>query len=606
MLPGLHIFDLHDLTLCETLAGIKTDFESNRIKAISDYCRGSCNAECNDHHIVVYLENVLHRGYPLGHEDVSKLLVHKNSKVRKISLLLHYKHFPDIKIPSFQKDPSYSVREIYISHSKELIVSSLVRQTKDENPSVRIQALKRLMSFIQEDKYKLPMFKAVCYAISDRLPSVRTCASEIVGYFRGLPDELIEKLLNKQSTGHSGRKIAGALVYGIEDECLEVRMNTVKSLYLLTTTGVVSKVFDFLADSLNDDDEGLRELCASYLRRLSETYVLNVEQEIVKQVCGSLDEKNENIKESILVLLSNLRYEDTAIFDALVPQMDKNIEPRRMFKCIRRIVCKNRNLFFTNIGKFYEHKDIAQVEPSLGDCKYIARLVVLEELRRRGFEFRLERVIEDHFLFLGMMGGRGCRVGEGYVNEFLRDVLLQFLNEENAKDMERHYRAVFRRGSREKSDSCKFICYIYKAIVEWMRTRRQNLLKKIPHLFTNTGFNISVLDEMSGIVTYVRDLSLRSIRHLKYQLDVASSVVARRGMPIRFCIRVRCEGSFSELFVKVGPEAGSCIYIPAKQKVEICVLEDEASIIYCCVVKLSNNEKIQVSDTRKIVVNRKI
>lgn len=606
MLPGLQIFDLYELIQCEILSSIENDFSNGKVRPISYYRSGKCNSECNDHHLVVYLENVLYRGYRLGPQDISKLLTHENSKVRKLSLLICYGHFLGVRVPCFlQEDPSCSVREIYLTQSRELNIPVLIKQTRDENPGIKLMALRRLMKFKDDLNFKMLIFRAVCSAINDRMISVRTYASEAIGEFENLPDSIIERLLNKKTDECDEKELSGALVYGIEDEYLEVRINTIKSLYSLTTVGVVSKVFEFLVDSLNDENESLRELCSYYLKSLSKKYALSVEQEIINQVCGSLEENNHNLKNNVLDLLSNLLYESVEVFDMLVFQINRNVEERRVFVCIKKIVAKNGKLFFLNIRKFYEHSCIAKVESSLKDCSYIARLVVLRELRRKGFDFKLSHMIEDHFLFLEIMESSvskvGCKPGSG----FLKDILLQELREKKAgANVGRYYKRLFREGCKREESSYRFVCYLHRGILQWLDKGSDKLLQRIPHLFTNTNFSISTIHEMDAIIKYVEGLDLEPIKALKYRIVVQSNIKLAYGMPIKFPIHVGAEKGFANLAIKLTSQNRSALYLPVRKKVDICIFEENISVLHCWIVKLVDDKEIQLSPAKTVLIDK--
>lgn len=606
MLPGLRIFETHDLARCNVLNRIRSDIEKRKVKSIYRYYSERCSYECNVHHLVVYLENALHTLCKVSRNDAAVLLCHESQKVRKVALQLCYKCFPRMRIPpSLQEDPSHSVREMYLLHTRHLQTSTLIGQTEDENPGVKVAAMKRLMEHAESPPLQMSVLRCMCRAVSDRNVAIRVYATEAIGMFKGLSDDVVERLLDKQTGGHEEKEICGALVYGIEDECLEVRKNTIGSVYLLATAGNIPRVFSFLADALNDDDEGLRKLCVHYLRMLAEAHVLCVEQEIVDQICGCFRERSDELKDDVVHLLSSLRYESTDVFDILALQVDRSVEAAKVFGCIRRIVSRNRRLFLSDMGKFYEHTCVAQIESSLSDSRYVARLVVLDELRRKGRGPELSKTVEDHLLFLRIMDSREPSSGCSGGSEFFRDILLQFLLEKkHGQDTERHYSRLFSGHGVSNNDSFAFIRCLYKGVVRWMGSGNDKLLRKIPHMFTNCSLDISSINDVDDIVRYVEGLDLDSIRSRRYQIDVQSNVMVRPAMPIRFSICVVLDETSPDLAVKVGTTGRPWLYFPAREKIDVCIFESNVSVIYCFIAKLLDNEEIRVSELKTVTISR--
>ncbi|WEL39482.1 AP-1 complex subunit beta-1 [Encephalitozoon hellem] len=603
MLPGLQIFDLHEPSKCNVLNSIAADFEGGSAKSLSDYYSPGCTPECNGHHLVVYLENALHRGVPICYKDVSALILHESSKVRKISLMLHCKHFPDIPPPpSFQHDPDHLIRAIYLRQKGNIRILSLIKQARDGNKDVREAALHQLMRFSEDERYKTKILRAVCHGIHDRELSIRVFASKAIGEFKGLPDEMIGRLLSKQVTSPDDQELCGGLIYGIEDEYSDVRRNTISSVFSLITPGIASKAFDFIVDSLNDDDSDVRELCTLYLKKISMKYVLAVDKEIVRQISESLKERSCNVKTNILGLLGNLKYEDVEVFNILTSHMEVNVGPRDVFRCIGKIVSRNKKLFLANVDRFYKHTPMAQVEESLEDNLYVARLMVLREMKRADPEMRISKIIEDHFLFLDIMEcskPNGC--GDGYI--FFKDILCQFL-EEPSVDKKGHYKRLFNQMKENDDDRYLFIYYVYKGMDELLRKKRDNILRKIQFLFVNTDFDISLISNIKLFIEYIKSLDFKSIRFLRYDVDVPSKVKVRSKMPIRFSACLTIESSHCDVHLKVWSENKQPIYYRAQKAIDICIFDDVSSIC-CSIVKLLPTQDIQLSHTKTVLIEKK-
>jgi integrator complex subunit 4 len=592
MIPGLQMHDLPDLVQCATLNRIRRDVDAGSILPVSEYLTEECTEECNTHHIVLCLESILEGGQVEDGAEIAAFLGHPSPKVRRLSLLICYRHLSDAEIPEFlQRDPSSAVRSTYLRLSGVVDKAELIKQTADANPETRACALRRLLEFRDEEELKLDILKAVCHAMNDRELGIRMLASETIGSFTALPTGVVQQLLSKQIENRRTKSLSGALVYGLEDECLAVRRNTVRSLYALTTAEIIPQAFEFLVDMLNDDDEDLRELCTEYLSLLSSSYELCVDNEMLLQICSSLEEKSCKIRGNVLELLSNLNYRSSEVFDVLMKQVSRNVEPRRAFACLRRVVAKNGEVFYKSLDRFYRHTEVAQVEPSLDDPCYVAGLVVIRELRALGHEFKISRRVEDNLFFVDVM--EATSIGAEIDPAFFREILCQYLEErKSVLGVERNYRRIF---NLKKCDdaSYRFMSFMFRAVSEYLNEGRSNRLRYLPYKFENTGFNISMIEDIPG---YIKRVDMSRIRPLRYQLLVPPELVFTPNVPIKFTIHAFVEKKCPGVRIKVGSlEKKESHYYPAEEKTEVCLCENNISSIYVCVVVVDGGEEIRVS-----------
>ncbi|KAH9410825.1 hypothetical protein HK407_10g15910 [Ordospora pajunii] len=617
MLPGLQIFDEHELTECKMLNEIVTDAADGSLKPLERYRSDECNEECNDHHVAVYLENAFDK-VCFDVDAIRKLLTHRSSKVRKIALCMHQRWFADDEAMLLQNDPCHIVREAYLFQGRTVAVGSLIKQARDENVGVRFAALKRLVEFASIEEHKMKILKAVCIFMRDREHCLREFASKAIGGFKWIDEEAMKRMLTKQI--EEGKEdVCGALVYGIEDEYSDVRRNTVRAVYELTTHGTVSQAFDFLVDSLNDDDEGLRVACTEYLVMLSKKYELMVDEEITAQISEGLRERNDRIRLNILSLLSNLRYESTMVYDILMLRMKDGIEPKEVHCAVKRMVSRNSKVFFADLAKFYVRTSIARVECSLDDPYYITRLVVLRELCKAGYRIDVSKDISDHFLFVEMMESKNPKTAcDNY--QFCKDIICQFITEKecdmhpgtgirnNGKQkgklgIERMYDRLFKDMLRQGKQAW-LVFYIYKGMCELMNGNGCRILRRIPYLFCVPGFNISIASDVNAMVRYIQDLDIGSIQVSIYRVSVPSVVEVDDKMPIRFSINVLAENACTEARLKIWADSKPCMYFEAVESLEICIM-DNVSRINCCIVKPDTEDDIQLSGAKSIIIDRK-
>ncbi|KAM0672649.1 Integrator complex subunit 4 [Ordospora colligata] len=617
MLPGLQIFDEHEFIECKVLSEMVNDIANGNVKSLERYFSDDCNDECNDHHVVVYLENVIDK-LCFNVDEIRKLLVHKSSKVRKIALFMHQRWFTEDDVMMMQNDPCHIVREAYLLQGRAVSVRSLVKQAKDENVGVRFAALKRLVEFANIEEHKMKILKVICSSMRDREHYLREFASKAIGEFRWIDEQTMKQMMTKQAEEGS-EDVSGALVYGIEDEYSDVRRNTVRAVYKLTTHGTVSQAFEFLVDSLNDDDEDLRVVCTEYLVMLSKKYELMVDEEIVVQISEGLRERSDRIKLNILSLLSNLRYENTIIYDILMLRMKDGIKPNEVHHVMKKIASRNSRVFFADLTKFYVRTPIARVECSLEDPYYITRLVVLRELCKSGYKIDLSRDISDHFLFVEMMESKLPKtVYENY--QFCKDILCQFITEKelnmhadagiqsNSKQKrklrtERMYNQLFKDMLRQGKKAW-LIFYIYKGMSELMNGNGCRILRRIPYLFGLSEFNISMASDINAMKRYIQSLDIGSIQASRYILSVPSVVEVNDKMPIRFSIGVLTENACTEARLKIWVEGRPCMYFGVVESLDICIM-DNVNRIYCCIVKPDMEDDIQLSRTKSIIIDRK-
>lgn len=275
-----------------------------------------------------------------------------------INLVSHYMDSPDARCRA------QAINSILCMGKRSIELSQLIyvhveKNLKDDYECVRKEALQLVFEISQrhpEYIIKLPesqteirliddAFAKVCSAISDLSMQVRTQAAELLGLMTKVNNEFLFQTLDKKlmsnmrrkKTSHerafdnyasgewsSGRKWAddapqevissdsvslidsgscGALVQGLEDEFLEVRMASVNSMcrLALINTQFAEISLDFLVDMFNDEIESVRLQAIYSLTKISEHIILREDQ--IEVMLGALEDYSVEVREGLHLML---------------------------------------------------------------------------------------------------------------------------------------------------------------------------------------------------------------------------------------------------------------------------------------------------------------
>lgn len=206
-------------------------------------------------------------------------------------------------------------------------------------------------------------FAKICSAISDLSMQVRTQAADLLGGMRQVNNEFLCQTLDKKlmsnmrrkKTSHeralenytsgewsSGRKWAddapqeyvnsesvslidsgacGALVQGLEDEFLEVRMASVNSLceLALTNPPFAELSLDFLVDMFNDEIESVRLQAITAITKISRHIILREDQ--IEVMLGSLEDYSVEVREGLHQMLGACKVSTRACLTMVVKKI---------------------------------------------------------------------------------------------------------------------------------------------------------------------------------------------------------------------------------------------------------------------------------------------
>lgn len=206
-------------------------------------------------------------------------------------------------------------------------------------------------------------FAKICSSISDPSMQIRTQAADLLGGMRQVNNEFLCQTLDKKlmsnmrrkKTSHeralenytsgewsSGRKWAddapqeyvnsgsvslidsgacGALVQGLEDEFLEVRMASVNSMceLALINPPFAELSLDFLVDMFNDEIESVRLEAITAITKISQHIILREDQ--IEVMLGSLEDCSVEVREGVRLLLGACKVSTRACLTMVVKKI---------------------------------------------------------------------------------------------------------------------------------------------------------------------------------------------------------------------------------------------------------------------------------------------
>lgn len=267
-------------------------------------------------------------------------------------------------------------------------------------------------------------FAKICSSISDISMQIRTFAAELLGGMRQVNNEFLCQTLDKKlmsnmrrkKTSHernyenytsgewsSGRKWAddapqeyvnsesvslidsgacGALVQGLEDEFLEVRMATVNSMCQLA---IINPPFaelslDFLVDMFNDEIESVRLQAIYSLTKISRHIILREDQ--IEVMLGSLEDYAVEVREGLHLMLGACRVSTRACLTMVVHKvldvLSKYPQDKlSAYGCLQRVGLKHPELCMSLTPQLIQdHPFFDSAEKDVEDpaCKFVSRL----------------------------------------------------------------------------------------------------------------------------------------------------------------------------------------------------------------------------------------
>lgn len=328
----------------------------------------------------------------------------EDSEKELMALISHYMDSPDARTRAQAINSILCMGKRSIDLSQALY-SRVEKNLKDDYECVRREALQLTFEISQQHpEYLIKIsdtqteirliddaFAKICSAISDISLQIRVQAAELLGQMTKVNNEFLFQTLDKKlmsnmrrkKTSHerafenyasgewsSGRKWAddapqeliqsesislidsgscGALVQGLEDEFLEVRMASVNSMCQLA---IINPPFaeislDFLVDMFNDEIEDVRLQAIYSLTKISQHIILREDQ--IEVMLGSLEDYSVEVREGLHLMLGACKVSTRACLTLVVQKvldvLSKYPQDKlSAFGCMQRVGLKHPEL----------------------------------------------------------------------------------------------------------------------------------------------------------------------------------------------------------------------------------------------------------------------
>lgn len=594
MLPGLFYTNLPHFVVCKTLSNIREDFARRKLLGYSEYA-SDCAESCREFHVATYLFFSYKLGKCVEGEFVDACLVSQNPKIRAGALGVAIKGLvrtgagsrgssPDSHtlrslVERYVDDPFNQIRKLCLRTARvsrtalsDKCVFAAVRLLADENADVKIEAIKLLCKAkIKDRKKKADVSEILCSLIKDRCESVRQASARALKYF-AFAD--LKDLFDKSANG--------VFVYGLEDECMSVRREAVKSIYFLCNESAKGDAFDFLVDLLNDDSEEIRILVSRVLRKLSKKFRWTISVEDLNLVILNLQEMSRQITTNLLGFCGNLVYTNETFY-ILFLMLDKVLLGKsvpELYRCMRRMAQGNQDLFFLNHNSIYQvNTKVQGREPSILDKGYLGRLLCLDVLRRKKYDIVFPDFFADHFRFLELKypRSRDRRADFARMQARLSAALKSAIEHPKTFGM---YRELFcKRGT--LGDHELFFSHVYRAIYSLLSKKSTDMLEYVLCRFGLMRAGMSFgLDHLRLLLANIR---YEDVRPVNFCITTPSIVSTAQGEYVDF--RARIAGPTCGYFLRVhDPTRNLSIYYEAAEVTRVLLNEPQINVLVLCVV----------------------
>ena len=604
MLPGLVYTDIPSFYICKAIEDMKCDFLEGTLKNYVEYEK-ICSLGCQEFHLSNYLYCLWKLNKKLDDGFVKRCLESRAPKARlyAVRIVLEdlaqkmdrrnpvqaFKHrFEDPKlfkevVKRYINDPFNEIRQLglralRISKVKvdEETAEAILGFISDQNTGVRIEAVRLLSRLeIKNKRVEKKILEEICGLITDQKEEVRLSAARSLKYLNfSSPGSLFAKSRN------------GVFIYGLEDECMRVRQETVKSIFFLCNEDIKNETFDFLVDLLNDDSQQVRILVSSVLKKLSKKFIWKIPPGDLNLVIINLEESNRKINRNLLRFCGRLHYtEDTfCIFQVLLDKVSlgKNID--EIYRCIRKIARRNLQLLYSNHAKIYQVDDrILGREPSVLDKTYVAKLMLFDILNRNKFKIAFPKFFSEHFMFLKLKLERNKSKKKEF-EHLKREFILMIGHIKKDPSAIRLYKRAFCFRYRTE-DHKTFFTYLYRASCRFLQKESKDMLE-----YTFCRFNLCFSDEkardLESLKTTISEIRYEKVKFLNFSINFPAEIDAIKGQNIDFAVDIEGPAVAKECFLRIEePLTGARIYYRIAKCVRVFINKPFLMSIGMCIVK---------------------
>lgn len=594
---------------------MEMDSSVEALKAFTEY-KNTCSVSCSKFHLSIYLALARKAHKITCTALVQDCLVDETPRVRLEALRILIKGHVEKKASSgmphsaaelvkfigkrYLNDPFNEIRyeSLMFLHRHKVrlsadILESIYDLSFDENTRIRVGASRILYKLHTKNrKLRESIAERLYSLIRDKSENVRAVAARSLKY------------LNFPSVGDLFDKSRnGAFVYGLEDEYRHVRGETIKSMYFLCCESIKSETFDFLVDLLNDDNKEIRVLVSRVLKKLSKKFIWEISPDNLNLVVLNLEEISDKISKNLLSFCSNVRYTEETfyIFQTLVDKIYLGKNVGDIYRCIRRMVENNMQLFYVNCNKIYPvNSKISSREPSVLDKNYLARLVALNVLRKHGYELDLPLFFKDHFKFLQLKRKAKRNKTTSFATKMRQFVSMIEHVQEDSKAI-----SLYKRLFVQKDLYCKtnvFFRCLYRAVRYFLATSVTEKLEYLCHKF-NLKWPPNTVHNLESLKVFLLETRYDDIKLVRFVISMPFEVFVSRGNHIHFKIGIA--GSFTNEYALRVEDAlrGLKIYYKMQEKIVVSLDEPLTEEIIVCVVKGGLRDVVMSTPT-KVAIRR--
>lgn len=196
-------------------------------------------------------------------------------------------------------------------------------------------------------------------------------------------DDAPQEVIQSDSISLIDSGSCGALVQGLEDEFLEVRMASVNSMCQLALINppFAELSLDFLVDMFNDEIENVRLQAISSLTKISKHIILREDQ--IEVILGSLEDYSVEVREGLHLMLGACKVSTRACLTMVVQKvldvLSKYSQDKlSAFGCMQRVGLKHPELCMSLTPQLIQdHPFFDSAEKDVEDPAYVCVLIML-------------------------------------------------------------------------------------------------------------------------------------------------------------------------------------------------------------------------------------
>lgn len=501
----------------------------------------NCISCTQNSHIYMYLEFIYEN--KIKTKDVFKYLNSPHSKIRHSALLYIVNFFGPKEIPAFMlKDPFYKIRKLCIN---QLNQEELIFYLDDVNDEIILGVLEILYErycefkelyekdFISDISKTIDIppvdfnlkvdLKILCKKLTGFMTHsnkhIRSTNSKLISIFYKLDPPSFHNLLFK----HIESDISGTIVYGLEDECSQVRKNTIISLFIFYKT-VISKMtiksdkktkkrkkakvkmankikelvniaVEYFINTINDEDEEVRNTAIYLFHDLTIFTKFRLSDDLIMQISYNIIEntKLNNVDFPLMGIFRNIRYKSVDILLIIINKFMNKLDTKYLVNTLYEIFKSNIDIVHTHL---YKYSHLAEQEQELINKDFVVKILINFVCNEQKGS-KVNKTIKKYFNFIEILLKKSDRLS------IMKESLISMIKYEK-------YSNVFNsKGLQE--DTFLFMNLLYKGMVR----RNLNGILKLNEKFENPNLTREILLDEKKFVDFIQNINMNIVKRNK-------------------------------------------------------------------------------------------